>query len=358
MLPIEMKNSHLPPLKKGVGDFLGAAASWLAPIRRERARGLPPLFLHVGLTKTATTTLQNTLFARHSGLYYLGKHEEFTFDEVKRCRSRQVYEALKPLLWNHRGSSITDQRKARRIWREHLDAVGDKVLLGSWEGLGQNWPWQFERMVTNLEAVFGGLRLVFTLRNPLTRMPSIYLQVLRECARSGAHHTIPSGRIFLPFEDWLYRIAPDGHDRRFAFGDNLKFAVRHLGVERVGVFLFEDLLEDPEGFFQGMAEFLGIDPDEARKQEREHWNPALTAGQVAFLQRTDASASERERWLALPCEEREARLARLGGEGGGEKYRVQLDDGQAAYIAQRSAELNRWIGTVFQRDLERYGYPL
>jgi hypothetical protein len=351
---IDMKNSQLLPVKKGIGDFLGAAASWLAPIRRTRARGLPPLFLHVGLPKTATTTLQNTLFARHSGLYYLGKSPKL--GHPRGCRSKQIYETLEPILWSRFG--ITGVGKARRIWRGHLDAVGDKVSLGSWEGLGQNRQWQFERMVRNLEAVFGDLRLVFTLRNPLTQIPSAYLYGLKVCAKAGAHHSMPAGTVFLPFDDWLYDVALDGHDHHFAFGNNLKFAVRHLGVERVGVFLFEDLLEDPEVFFQGMAEFLGIDPDEARKQKRRHLNPALTTGQFAFLQRTDASASERQQWLALPLEERVARFKQLRAEGGGEKYRLQLSAGQAAYIAQRSAELNRWIAATFQLDLGRHGYPL
>jgi hypothetical protein len=327
----------------------------LLSLRPRAKRQLPPLFLHVGLPKTATSTLRNTFFRRHTEIYCLNGCAGFY--HIRGCCSEPLYQALAPLFWDR--AAYPGAPRLRKQLLAQLGQVGDKVLLASWETLGNSRNAEFESMLLDSAAVFGDLRLIFTLRNPLTRMPSLYLQALKICgAGTEQHPSVPKGRLYLPFEDWLYRVAPDGHDYRFAFGDNLKCAVRHLGVERVGVFLFEDLLEDPEGFFQGMAEFLGIDPDEARKQESEHWNPALTAGQVAFLQRMDASASERGQWLALPREEREARLGRLRDEGGGEKYRVQLDDGQKDYIVRRSQAVHRWIAATFQLDLRRHGYPL
>ncbi|UHD14508.1 hypothetical protein [Thiocapsa bogorovii] len=335
---------------------LSARASRLFSVRFRKTKDLPPLFLHVGLPKTATTTLQNTLFTHHSGIYYLGKSG--SYDQSRGCRSTQIYEALRPLLWDDLSGELSPgQIRAKLL--DGLADVGDRRLVGSWEGLGQQRRARFERVLVNTEAAFGGLRIIFTLRNTLTRLPSAYLQALKGCAHKGKHYSMPKGASFLSFEDWLHgKQSKDGHDYRFDFGENLKLAVKHLGVDRTGVFLLEDLQEDSKGFFQNIAGFLGIDIEEARAQEQQYFNTALTVEQVALLESVQASSDDLARWWALPRKERKNQLDALRSEGSGEKYQVHLNADQKAYIAKRSRAVNRWIADTFKIDLERHGYPL
>ena len=77
----------------------------------DRDRGL---VLHVGLTKTGSTTLQTGLFARHSQVYFLGKRTQKR-DEENGCRSHTVYEIFRPLLWDRNAKPGA----AAQLWREH-----------------------------------------------------------------------------------------------------------------------------------------------------------------------------------------------------------------------------------------------
>lgn len=56
------------------------------------------LLLHVGLSKTGTTTLQRALFANHPEISYLGKY--VPSKAPKGCLSQDVYDFLNPLLWD------------------------------------------------------------------------------------------------------------------------------------------------------------------------------------------------------------------------------------------------------------------
>lgn len=342
------------PLSVKVRGSLRFVASALVPAYFRAERQLPAFFLHVGLPKTATTTLQNTLFTNHSEVYYLGKSA--TFHNTRGCRSEQIYEALTPIFWDRHSRLRVPHTRSKLI--EHIGNVGDRTLVGSWEGFGQQKNKVFQRTVLNTQAVFDDVRLIFTIRNPLTRLPSAYLQALKHCALHGRHHSLPKGVLYRPFEDWLYRSSPSGHNYHFAFGDNIRFSVQHFGVDKVGVFLFEELLEDPKDFYRRIATFMGIDLEEAQAQEQRHMNPALTTEQVAWLQRIDSSAADRKNWLSLSRKERFKKLTTIRMEGRGEKCRVHLGEEQKAYISKRSQTLNRWIAETFRLDLECHGYPL
>jgi hypothetical protein len=350
---IDARSKARAPLAEKVRRILNVGSFRLFSARFREKPQLPPLFLHVGLPKTATTTLRNTLFTEHSEIYYLGDSAN---QHPRGCRSEPIYQALQPLFWRY-GLPLRVSHTRAKL-RESLGDVADRTLVASWETLGQNRAELFQRMVVNTQAAFGGLRLIFTLRNPLTRLPSAYLQALEGCALKGQHHSMPTDVLYLPFDDWLYRTRPDGHDYRFVFGDNLRFAVQHLGVDNVGVFLLENLQDDPKDFYQRIATFLGIDVDEARNQQQKHLNLAITTEQVAWLQRINAAAAERDHWLILSPEERDRRFTAIRQEGSGEKYRVPLSDEQKAYISKRSQPLNRWVAETFKLDLQRYGYPL
>lgn len=55
------------------------------------------MYLHMGLPKTATTTLQRCLFKHHSQIYYLGRDADV--NPERGCISNDVHEFLSPLLW-------------------------------------------------------------------------------------------------------------------------------------------------------------------------------------------------------------------------------------------------------------------
>ncbi len=330
---------------------------WRSQTQRMSAAGLPPVFLHMGLPKTATTTLQNTLFSQHPGICYLGKRSGW--EPEKGCASAEIDRALRPIFW-HRGEPI-DPVLVRSVLQAHSRERGpEKPILGSWEALLVGRPAAFQAMLREAKNIFGDVRLVVTLRNPLKRLPSAYLHALKSCTKTGKHHTIPKGRVFLPFDEWLAgsRRGLTTHNYRFDFDENLRFAVKLLGKDKVGVFLMEDMIENRQTFFADILNFMGVDDAGVELIEDKHLNPALTTAQLNFLKTIDASKEKRKQWLALGRRERRLRMNEIAKTGNSEKYTIVLTDAQRELVEARSGDLNRWLVETFGLDLERHNYPL
>jgi|GEM_PF-875862 len=318
---------------------------------------LPPVFLHMGLPKTATTTLQDVLFSQHPGIGYLGKRDDWTED--KGCASIEVYHALRPIFWQR--TEPADPTLVRSVLREFSVAQGaDKPLLGSWEALLIKPPKVFRAMLREAQKVLGDVRVIVTLRNPLNRLPSAYLHSLNACAQLGSHHTIPKGRVFITFDEWLAGSHREKvkHDFRFDFEKNLRFAAKLLGRDKVGVFLLEDMIENRQAFFVSIQDFMGIESVDAELIDDKHLNKALSIPEVELLKSIDASKNKRAQWLALSERERRLQMSDAAQAGSGDKCTIVLSDAQRQLIEARSRDLNRWLESTFELDLQRHGYPL
>lgn len=330
---------------------------WWMHTLRISAVDLPPVFLHLGLPKTGTTTLQDTLFAQHPGIGYLGKRADWV--GMKGCASDELYHALRPIFW--RRTEPTDPVLVRSVLREFSVAQGaDKPLLGSWEVLLIKPPKMFRAMLREAQEVLGDVRVMVTLRNPLKRLPSAYLHALRACVRLGRHYSIPEDGVFMSFDDWLSGAHrdPGTHDPRFDFADNLRFATKLLGRDKVGVFLLEDMIEDRHAFFTSIQNFMGIAPIGAEQIADKHLNKALTAPELELLKTINASEGKRAQWLALKDCERCLQVEEVTKAGSGDKYRIVLSETERELIGARSRDLNRWLVDTFGLDLERHEYPL
>ncbi|MDO6746285.1 hypothetical protein [Gilvimarinus sp. 1_MG-2023] len=318
---------------------------------------LPPVILHVGLPKTATTTLQDTLFSQHPGICYLGKYSSMSTE--KGCATEEIYQALQPILWQRK--KPTRKALVRTVLKEYSEANGvEKPILGSWEALLIRPPTEFQAMLREARDLFGDVRVVATLRNPLKRLPSAYLHAIRASARNGKHYTIPDGHVFISLDDWLAgsRHGMSIHDPRFDFADNLRFAAKFLGRDKVGVFLMEDMIEDREAFFASILRFMGVENVDAQLFEDKHLNPAFTTAELTFLQSIEGSKEERERWMALKGQERRARLLEIANSENNSKCAIELSEAQRELIGKRSRDLNRWLVETYDLDLERHEYPL
>lgn len=349
-------------LSEGMGRIGGLLARAVAGVQSKlftRAKvdlRFPPVCLHLGLPKTATTTLQNTLFSEHREIFFLGKNAGM--GEQRGCLSPAIQKTLAPIFW--RGQPVLSPAETRHQIRAHwLPGDEYKLILGSWEGLAIQPPDQFEKMLKQALYVFGDLRVMFTLRNPYTRLPSAYLQALKACIKLGKHHTLPKGKVYVPFSEWLQgEEVHRTHDTRFDFGRNLRFAQTLLGTEKVGIFLFEDMVSDLDAFITQICHFLQIDPVVAKTIEWGHRNPGLTEKQVGFLMSMDSNEEDRERWLSMPNSARRAAFLKIDMPSVSKKFRVAMTSEDREHIADKTRTLNNWIAQTFELDLARHEYPL
>ena len=120
--------------------------------------------IHVGLPKTATTMLQNHLFARHSQVDYLGTYHVREKRKYDKCRDAAVQEIIDQLI--HRGRSRPDLEQCRRLFARSIAPAmkAGRVPLWSWESLGLSKFSVREARARNLRAVFGDCKVVIVLR--------------------------------------------------------------------------------------------------------------------------------------------------------------------------------------------------
>jgi hypothetical protein len=315
------------------------------------------LVLHVGLQKTATSTLQRAVFTQHSDIFYLGKDRRSAVD--KGCRNREVYDLLTPAIWN-KGRTFDVERLRKGVNELIAPGAGEKVVtIGSWDALGNISTRGFTEMLRRLAVLFGDVRVVICLRKPVNWLQSLYLQELKGQFRKRNRRHL-GFNTYVEFEKWLelkggWTSEPGGMLR---YGDNIRAASELLGKDRVGVFVFEELLADPAAYYTGICEFLGIDVDEAlRLSHGKVFNRSLSHTQLQLLRETQSSLLKRFFWLIGPRSDRARVLDDLAGIDA-EKVKVQMSPSTVAEIEDYVRGTNRWLAAEFGLPLENYGYPL
>ncbi len=138
------------------------------------------LCIHIGLHKTATTSLQNQFFHRHPDIEYLGKFNH----------SRQQIE---PIFYDAQTTYILNQIQNKQLNTRQVDTLkqlfnnqilpkldSNKLPVISAEGFSSGDLWNRRRRAKNFKAIFGLCKIMIVLREPLDLMESLYFQKLKE----------------------------------------------------------------------------------------------------------------------------------------------------------------------------------
>lgn len=322
------------------------------------------LLLHVGLPKTGTTTLQQAIFPNHSQIFYLGKF--FRTSIERGCLSNDVHEVLQPLFWGHK--KAFDTKETKRLCREKIfpQVSEDKCLLVSYEVLGNRPTRTFRRMLERAKEVFGSCRILFVLRNPLTQIPSEYLQNVEGGFIDPNRREWMDTRCFLDIETWFAKKnmtrAKGGavNDRGPFFSSNyiqnIQASIELLGKENVGVFLFEELQRQPEKYYRSIAQFIGIDPDEAfLLSQQKHLNKRITQGELEKIRQLYSSF-----WIRALLPLLSKRLRRgllLTAAKSSRPAKVELASEFQGKIVAATREGHHWLVENLDLPLEQHGYP-
>jgi hypothetical protein len=314
------------------------------------------LILHIGLHKTGTETIQKTLFSGHPEIYYIGKYVQNNI--LRGCLSQEIYDFMNPLIWNI--SQPLDLDRYRGVLQEQIVPGIDpgKFLVGSWEGLGNSPVNEYVEKIKRLQSIFGSCRVMMTIRNPLTQIPSYYLQNIRG-------HFLYRNRPWmgnLPYidiDEWLKRKISKNLtlEEVFPYSRNIQAAVNLLGKENVGVFVFEELINDPDRYYGTICDFIGIDVTQGLKLTRQrHLHKRTTQGQVEYLQRLSNST-----WYKLILKFKGSQSRRRlidANAGDGVHAKVSLPSQWERRISDATRAGNRWIAMNYHLYLEKYDYPL
>lgn len=210
------------------------------------------ILLHLGLPKTATTTLQHHLFQRlhdEGEINFLGK--VIDFDENTR----------RPVFRNNVGGIIRQacEGKVPLDIHEELDAilVNDKLNVYSDEGIMVYYPGQenlsLAEKINNLDVILSNynVEVLLTLRNPVDYLFSLYVELHPDFFSLD-------GRLDT-FEKYSINLLENRSDPLYEsvyYGRLIRLISSHFDLN---VTLYEDLGENPGAYYLTLARVLGVD---------------------------------------------------------------------------------------------------
>jgi hypothetical protein len=317
------------------------------------------LCVHIGLPKTATTTLQRGLFANHPEIEFLGKRAGHRADpRLRRCSSTAAFRLANQLFWDHVQSIDIDE--AKRLYREEIlpTTLPNRTPVFSFEGLAASGLEIRKAVAQNLRDVFGSCRIIIGIRRPVDLVEALYFQRLKR-----RHLGVEAGRFGLlrspSAEEWLESVIGG-----FELADHLDYArtirvfVEALGRTNVAVFTLEHLKADPDDFARSLCEFLCIDAAKGvRLLEGRRHNVRLTqpvVDRMLHFERTGIHSAI----YAMSGRAIRKRILRVSRNERSADARLSISQEAHESIEARTREGNRWITQEWGLPLKEYGYAV
>jgi hypothetical protein len=318
--------------------------------------------IHLGLPRTATKTLQWRLFACHSEIYYMGRYDGHIFkgkySKFDACRDEDVQTIMNEIAYGHVYSP--DFGKCQKILEGIFIKANEKNLVPvwSWESYSTDILSKKRVRARNLKKVFGEAKIFITLRNPVTLLESAYFLHLRR-DNVGARW---KGRwpFYYPIEKWLEKYFIGEVQYYLQYAETIKVYVEHFGLDNIHVFLFEDLLNDRQLFFEKICMAMEIDVDEGVKlTEKSVDNTRWTEAQIDALIKIKKSKLQS---LSYRFSDKSRRKEMLGLDHmnmplvKGNKAEAQIPSAWKKRILTLTREGNVWLTEKFNLPLSQYGY--
>ena len=163
---------------------------------------------------------------------------------------------------------------------------------------------------------------------------------------------------YIDIDEWLKRkIAKrKSLDNLFTYSRNIQTAVDLLGKENVGVFVFEELVDNPDQYYTAICNFIGIDVAQGLElTKQKHLHQRITQGQLEYLQRLSKSLSWGKLLLKIMGQKYRRRIFKENA-GDDVQAKVSLPPQWEKEISDVTRVGNRWIVENYHLPLGKYDY--
>lgn len=211
--------------------------------------------LHLGGAKTASTTLQTTVFLRSPAIYHFGEGGDGV--------TTLTEEALLHSLLND-DEALFDFSEVEALFLKHREVAGDRTFVfSSADVMLANRP---TTLAARLRSLLGpGVDVLLVVRNQFSALSSLY-------SGHGAWlkpAPSPYFRRFVKFDDWLrfqWLRASSSALASFAYWEQLQPFITEFGRERVTIVAFERLVSGDVETWVKVSELFGVTPEWAWRQ--------------------------------------------------------------------------------------------
>ncbi|MDY6793508.1 MAG: sulfotransferase domain-containing protein [Thermodesulfobacteriota bacterium] len=301
------------------------------------------IFVHIGHSKTGTTTLQDHLFSQHEQIAYLGRPYKNNLFE-KEIRRLALQDST---LYDHKGlKSILD------TYRKNTQ---DKPIVISEETFSTVKCTDRGLMANRIKNIFYPCKIIITIRNQLDIIKSYYLNF--DCIIEKLDK--PTGYI-VNFKEWIqYMLKNKEHSylSEIQYYNLIKYYSDLFGYNNVIVLLFEEFVHSKELFIEKLSSFIGIDKKQSfdliiNKHERK--GPS----QREFLYIKILSKC----FLGLPFNNylpfgKTANNLLVSFIKKGKKPKIKMDE-WVKPLEELFREGNKKISKEYSLPLAKYNYPL
>lgn len=301
--------------------------------------------IHIGFPKTATTTLQNHLFAKHPGILYLGK--PYPDDDLKGMISRLVMQE----------STVYQAENLEQYIDKYLAEeleTGKKVFLISDETFVSAAKVRDKGVVAHrLKDLFAAAKILVTIRNQMDAVKSGYIGGGRLLGNVPKKYK----NMIVSFKDWLETSAKMYHGdfvRNVIYFDTIDYYAGLFGKENICILLFEDLVKNPHEFTRKLSLFLDIDFETSWSIiQNAHENKRITQADFQIESLRSKLGFMRN---VTPIVKLMNGLRKIWGTG--KRSEVDIPGEWYQRLWNLYKDGNRKLMEKYQLPLENYGYPL
>jgi hypothetical protein len=301
--------------------------------------------------------LQTTLFPNHSQIDYLGKYVGRGYP----FRDAAVKTLIEGIL--ARPKRPVNLNECKETFQHQIlpSVQPGKIILWSAEEISAGGPKNKQTRAQRFREVLGDCKILIAIRHPFSFVRSMYFQKLKGAQRDKNPWPSRPGRFFEP-EWWLeqnwkrpYKAALSN----LTYATTIDIFAESFGKDSIGVFLFEQLVEDQPRFIRRLCSFIGINEEEGiRLCEQKKSNPQLTELQVERIKAISRSPLKSLLFRCVPIYFR--RRIRWLIESPAESPRAQfnLSEEWRTRIEDWTRAENRKLVEDWGLPLEEFDYPL
>lgn len=310
---------------------------------------------HIGYPKAASTTLQYNLFAEHPEINYL------SFKTPKEKQNDFHTKKAKSFFYDLRVKNTIEYSfsNINQLFEENIKPFLDDKRINVFSDEGYLLPHLGDIGLTasRLKAIFGDLKIIIVIREQISLIESLYN--MRPSNPLGIND---SKNAFYSLEEW---IEVNLNNLQWSIISTLKYFeviswyIELFGKENVGIFVFENLLANPNKFTKDICDFLNIDFNKCQKHLSDPQNSYNRYNAMKLIPKyipKSASLTAKKVFPNMLYKKISQSIYHLVNNIPINKEKLPLNSNYRSILNEFYRDSNIKIMNQFELEIDKYGY--